>query len=41
MALKLGEMLIKASLLTQQQLQEALDYQKVHGGKIGFNLVKL
>jgi len=41
MAVKLGEMLIKANLLTPKKLQEALEYQKANGGKIGFNLVKL
>jgi len=41
MAVKLGEMLIKAGLLTPQKLQEALEYQKTHGGKLGVNLVKL
>jgi len=41
MAVKLGEMLIKANLLTPKKLQEALEYQKSNGGKIGFNLVKL
>jgi type IV pilus assembly protein PilB len=41
MAVKLGEMLIKSGLLTTQRLQEALEYQKVNGGKLGLNLVKL
>jgi type IV pilus assembly protein PilB len=41
MAVKLGEMLIKAGLLTPQKLQEALDYQKTNGGKLGLNLVKM
>ncbi len=41
MAVKLGEMLIKANLLTTKKLQEALEYQKTNGGKLGFNLVKL
>ncbi len=41
MAVKLGEMLIKAGLLTPQKLQEALEYQKSNGGKLGLNLVKL
>ncbi|PYQ12021.1 MAG: type IV-A pilus assembly ATPase PilB [Acidobacteria bacterium] len=41
MAVKLGEMLIKANLLTPKKLQEALEYQKANGGKLGFNLVKL
>src|SRR5712664_838016 len=41
MAVKLGEMLIKAGLLTPAKLQESLEYQKTQGGKLGFNLVKL
>ncbi|MGH9870295.1 MAG: type IV-A pilus assembly ATPase PilB [Candidatus Polarisedimenticolia bacterium] len=41
MAVKLGEMLTKARLITQAQLEKALDYQKTNGGKLGFNLVKL
>jgi type IV pilus assembly protein PilB len=41
MAVKLGEMLIKAGLLTPQKLQETLEYQKTNGGKLGLNLVKL
>src|SRR6267142_1480834 len=41
MAVKLSEMLIKAGLLTPQKLQEALEYQKTNGGKLGLNLVKM
>jgi len=41
MTVKLGEMLIKARLLTAEQLQQALDHQKNDGGKLGYNLVKL
>lgn len=41
MAEKIGEMLLKSGLITEQQLQEALQLQKTNGGKIGFNLVKL
>jgi type IV pilus assembly protein PilB len=41
MAVKLGEMLLKAGLISQPQLQEALEAQKKNGGKLGFNLVKL
>ena len=41
MAVRLGEMLVKAGLLTQDQLQEALEGQKKNGGRLGFNLVKL
>ena len=41
MPVKLGEALVKENLITRQQLQESLQYQKRHGGKLGFNLVKL
>ena len=41
MPIKLGELLVKENLITPQQLQESLQYQKQHGGKIGYNLVKL
>ncbi len=41
MAVKLGEMLLKAGMITQAQLQEALEAQKKSGGKLGFNLVKM
>ena len=41
MPIKLGELLVKENLITPQQLQESLQYQKQHGGKLGFNLVKL
>ncbi len=41
MAERLGEMLIKAGLINQKQLQEALQLQKTNGGKLGYNLVRL
>ncbi len=41
MPIKLGELLVKENLISTDQLQEALAYQKQHGGKLGFNLVKL
>ncbi|MFI5167700.1 MAG: type IV-A pilus assembly ATPase PilB [Thermoanaerobaculales bacterium] len=41
MALKLGELLLKAQLLNQQQLQKALDEQKTAGGKLGEILQRL
>ena len=41
MAVKLGEMLLKAGLITPAQLQEALEAQKANGEKVGFNLVQL
>ncbi len=41
MAERLGELLIKAGLVTQKQIEEALKLQKTNGGKLGYNLVKL
>ncbi len=41
MAVKIGEMLLEAELITPQQLEEALEYQKEHGGKLGYNLVQM
>jgi type IV pilus assembly protein PilB len=41
MAVKLGEMLVKAGLITQDQLQEALGAQRQSGEKLGFVLVNL
>src|SRR5918999_278612 len=41
MSAKLGEILVRENLLTPQQLRDALDYQREHGGRLGFNLVKL
>ncbi|MBP1620808.1 MAG: hypothetical protein H6Q02_1575, partial [Acidobacteria bacterium] len=35
MALKLGELLLKAQLINQQQLGKALEEQKSSGGKLG------
>jgi type IV pilus assembly protein PilB len=41
MALKLGELLIKSQLVSQAQLQKALDEQKTTGGKLGEILQKM
>ncbi len=41
MALKLGELLLKAKLITEEQLQKALDEQKQLGGRLGEHLVRL
>jgi len=41
MSAKLGEILVRENLLSAQQLRDALDYQRVHGGRLGYNLVKL
>jgi type IV pilus assembly protein PilB len=41
MPVRIGELLLKERRITPAQLQEALNYQKTNGGKLGFNLVKL
>ncbi|HSN56322.1 MAG TPA: type IV-A pilus assembly ATPase PilB [Candidatus Sulfomarinibacteraceae bacterium] len=41
MPLKIGELLIKAKLLNNDQLQRALDEQKQSGGRIGEHLMRL
>jgi type IV pilus assembly protein PilB len=41
MAVRIGELLLKEKRITAEQLQEALNYQRQHGGKLGFNLIKL
>jgi type IV pilus assembly protein PilB len=41
MSAKLGEILVRENLISPQHLREALDYQRKHGGRLGFNLVKL
>jgi len=38
---KLGDLLVKSGKISQMQLQEALNLQKDHGGRIGTNLIKL
>ncbi|HUK89336.1 MAG TPA: type IV-A pilus assembly ATPase PilB [Blastocatellia bacterium] len=41
MSAKLGETLLKDNLITPQQLKEALDYQRLNGGRLASTLVKL
>jgi type IV pilus assembly protein PilB len=41
MAVRIGELLLKEKRITPAQLQEALNYQKTNGGKLGYNLVHL
>src|ERR687897_2458591 len=41
MAVRIGELLLKEKRITPEQLQEALNYQRQHAGKLGFNLIKL
>src|SRR4026209_2090229 len=40
MSAKLGEILVRENLISAQHLREALDYQREHGGRLGYNLVK-
>lgn len=41
MAQKLGELLVRENLITPVQLQQALEEQKKHGGRLGANLTRL
>ncbi len=41
MALKIGELLLKAGLITEEQLQKALDEQSQVGGRLGEHLLRL
>src|SRR5215212_8795063 len=41
MSVRLGELLTKASMITQDQLKESLRVQKETGGKLGETLIKL
>src|SRR5713101_7677690 len=41
MSARLGELLVKEKLISQDQLKQALDHQKSHGGRLGTALVKL
>src|SRR5690242_279257 len=38
---KLGELLIRENLITQDHLKQALQHQQSHGGRLGSSLVKL
>ncbi len=38
---KLGQILIASSIITEEQLKQALNFQKKEGGRLGTNLVKL
>jgi hypothetical protein len=40
-ALKLGELLVQEKVITPHQLEEALKYQVIFGGKLGTNLIEL
>ncbi|MEW6379535.1 MAG: type IV-A pilus assembly ATPase PilB [bacterium] len=38
---RLGELLLKAKMISEEQLQQGLEEQKKSGGRLGFNLIKL
>jgi hypothetical protein len=38
---RLGELLLEEKLISREQLEEALETQVVHGGRLGTNLVEL
>ena len=37
----LGQKLVRVNMITEEQLQSALEWQKLHGGKLGRNLIAL
>src|SRR5271155_5539316 len=41
MSARLGELLVKEKLIAPDQLKQALEYQKQHGGRLGTALVKM
>jgi len=41
MAAKLGQLLIASSVISEEQLKQALNVQKQEGGRLGSNLIKL
>ncbi|GAC1660808.1 MAG: type IV-A pilus assembly ATPase PilB [Candidatus Acidiferrum sp.] len=41
MSVRLGEILVKESLITQDQLTKALEFQRANGGKLGSCLTKM
>jgi type IV pilus assembly protein PilB len=41
MAVRIGELLLKEKRISPEQLQDALNYQRQNGGKLGLNLIKL
>src|ERR1700732_4699483 len=41
MSAKLGEILVRKNQISPQHLREPLDYQREHGGRLGYNLAKL
>ena len=38
---RIGELLLREKLISEEQLQNAVDEQKKSGGRLGYNLTKL
>jgi hypothetical protein len=41
MTVKLGDLLLQQGVITPAELEEALKYQAIFGGKLGTNLIEL
>ena len=41
MPVNLGDLLVRENLISRQQLRQALEYQRVHGGRLGYCLIQL
>lgn len=41
MPVNLGDLLVRENLINRQQLRRALEYQRVHGGRLGYCLIRL
>ena len=41
MAVNLGDLLVRENLISRQRLGQALEYQRVHGGRLGHCLIQL
>ena len=41
MPVNLGDLLVRENLISRQQLRRALEYQRVHGGRLGYCLIRL
>ena len=41
MAVNLGDLLVRENLISRQQLRQALEYQRAHGGRLGYCLIQL
>lgn len=41
MPVNLGDLLVRENLISRQQLRQALEYRRVHGGRLGYCLIQL